>query len=271
MIPPCYSHAGVDVYHGDGAQVLRQDGIAGTVDLIVTSPPYGALRDYGGHGFDFEEMAGACVAALAPGGVIVWVVGDSTVDGSELGTPYRQALWFLYHGDVLLHDTMIYRKRGNGGRTWPRRHPNGFEFMFVFSKGKPKTVNIICDVPAVRPGMNRGISVRNSDGTTAPRRDRPTPDVVPRSNVWDYGQQGSNQASIARGAKHHPAPFPLALAKDHIRTWSNPGDLVADPMAGSGTTLRAAKELGHRAVGVEIHADYIPIITERLSQDVLDL
>ena len=257
------------MYHGDGAQVLLQDGIAGTVDLIVTSPPYGALRDYGGHGFDFEAMASACVAALAPGGVLVWVVGDSTVDGSELGTPYRQALWFLDHGDVLLHDTMIYRKRGNGGRTWHRRHPNGFEFMYVFSKGKPKTVNIICDVPTLEPGrVVRSTSVRNKDGSTSIRPHRTIPDVAPRDNVWTYAQQSANGTP---DNPSHPAPFPLALAKDHIRTWSNPGDLVADPMAGSGTTLRAAKELGRRAVGVEIHADYIPIITERLSQDMLDL
>ena len=268
MIPPCYSHAGVDVYHGDGAQVLRQDGIAGTVDLIVTSPPYGALRDYGGHGFDFETMAQACVAALAPGGVLVWVVGDVTIDGGETGEPCRQALAFMDR-DVLLHDTMIYRKRGSGGRTWPRRHPNGFEFMYVFSKGKPKTVNIICDVPTLEPGrVIRGVSVRNKDGSTSPRTDRTIPDVVPRDNVWTYAQQSANGTP---DNPSHPGAFPIALAQDHIRTWSDPGDLVADPMAGSGTTLRAAKDSGRRAVGIEIHADYIPIITERLSQDMLDL
>lgn len=266
---PCYSHAGMDVYHGDGAEVLRQDGIAGTVDLIVTSPPYGALRDYGGHGFDFETMAGACVAALAPGGVIVWVVGDSTVDGSELGTPYRQALWFLDHGDVLLHDTMIYRKRGNGGRPWPNRHSNGFEFMFVLSKGKPRTANIIRDVPALTVGrLIRSATLRQKDGTTHKQKQYTIPDFIPRDNVWTFSQQAANGT---RQQISHPAPFPVLLAKDHIRTWSNPGDLVADPMAGSGTTLRAAKELGRRAVGVEIHADYIPIITDRLSQDMLDL
>ena len=264
-----YSHAGVDVYHGDGAQVLRQDGIAGTVDLIVTSPPYGALRDYGGHGFDFEAMAQACVAALAPGGVIVWVVGDVTIDGSELGTPYRQALWFLDHGDVLLHDTMIYRKRGSGGRTWDSRHSNGFEFMFVLSKGKPKTLHKIIDRPAKSAGRSTGrYTKRNKSGALESRKARTIPDTLPRDNVWTF-DTGNGQEDDA--AKKHPAIFPLALAKDHIRTWSNPGDLVADPMAGSGTTLRAAKELGRRAIGVEIHADYLPIITERLSQDMLDL
>ena len=266
MIPPCYSHAGVDVYHGDGAQVLRQDGIAGTVDLIVTSPPYGALRDYGGHGFEFEAMAGACVAALAPGGVIVWVVADETIDGSETGKSYRQVLSFMDRG-LLLHDTMIYLKSGSNGRTWKRRHSSAFEFMFVLSNGKPATVNKIID-QKTKGGSTGSYTKRNRDGTLSPREKRSIPLIIPRNNVWNYlpGHGHEDQSAF-----QHPAIFPLALAKDHIRTWSNPGELVADPMAGSGTTLRAAKELGRRAVGVEIHADYLPIITERLSQDVLDL
>ena len=66
----------------------------------------------------------------------------------------------------------------------------------------------------------------------------------------------------------HPARFPLQLARDHILSWTNPGDLVIDPMTGSGTTLRAAADLERRAIGIEINPEYCQLIRRRLAQSV---
>ena len=212
-------------------------------------------------------MADACVGALADGGVLVWVVADATVDGSETGTSFRQALGFMERG-MRLHDTMIWQKAfGNPGIQ--ARYIQAFEYMFVFSNGSPSVFQPIKDRPNVQaPRKTKEDSSGRANGDQK-RRDNRTihRDAIGyRTNVWRYhtGVESDIQGD-------HPAIFPLALAKDHITTWTNPGDAVLDPMAGSGTVLRAAKDLGRVAVGVEIHEDYLPIITGRMAQSVLAL
>ena len=81
----------------------------GVIDLVITSPPYDDLRNYKGYSFDFESIAKELFRVVKEGGVVVWVVGDATVDGSETGTSFRQALFFKEVG-FNLHDTMIYMK-----------------------------------------------------------------------------------------------------------------------------------------------------------------
>ena len=257
------------VYSGDAAEVLPTLYVR--PQLIVTSPPFDSLRTYGGHGFDFDRMADALVGVMPEGGVLVWVVADATVDGSETGTSFRQALGFMERG-LKLHDTMIYRRKGSGGRTWPNRHLSEFEFMFVLARGKPSTVTLIADRPTMYAGERGQYSLRNgATGETDYRGSKKTPPLTPRSNVWTY-DAGYNKSHPNYPAAHkHPATFPYALAADHIRTWSNPGDLVLDPMAGSGTVLRAAKDLGRRYVGIEIHEPYCELIRERMAQSVLEM
>ena len=256
------------IIHGDGAEALRE--FEGQADLILTSPPYDNLRDYGGHGFDFGPMADACVAALKEGGVIVWVVADATVDGSETGTSFRQALGFMERG-LKLYDTMIYEKNG---MAWPhaRKYHNVVEYMFVITKGEPETVNLIKDRRnRFTERWSSKETERRPDGSTKQRiRPKQTAEYGTRWNIWRYenGGQGMSAPDFAESYLH-PAIFPLALAKDHIRTWTNPGDLVIDPMAGSGTTLRAAVDLGRRAVGMEIHKPYCDLIERRMAQLVL--
>ena len=262
-----YKHAGISLYHGDCADVLSKLDVK--ADLILTSPPYDHLRDYGGTGFDFGATADACVESLTEGGVLVWVIADSTIDGSETGSSFRQALAFKSRG-LKLHDTMIYLKKGSNGLTYTNRHQNGFEYMFVFSNGNPKTINLIADKPAVLGGRKVAAPThRNKDGTISTREGYMLPKFVTRNNVWEY-DPGFNKAAPGFPAAHkHPAIFPQKLAEDHIKTWTNKGDLVLDPMCGSGTTLRAAKNLGRKAVGVEIFDEYLEIVTERMGQDVL--
>ena len=261
------------VIHGDCADVLP--ALGAKANLILTSPPYDNLRTYGGHGFDFERVADACVAALAPGGVIVWVVADATVDGSETGTSFRQALGFIERG-LRLHDTMIY-ERAIAINPTPNRYGQTSEWMFVFSNGAPATANLLYDRPNTEPGrfrLTKHPSGRDKNGA------RPgvfvsggftRAEYGRRNNIWRYAVGLHHQAPDYLDAHKHPAIFPYALARDHIATWTNPGDLVLDPMAGSGTTLRAAKDLGREYLGVEIHAPYIDLIEGRLAQGVLAL
>ena len=263
---PFYEHDGVTLYHGDCAVVLPAVGVK--ANLILTSPPYDNLRTYGGHGFDFDRVADACVAALADGGVLVWVVADATVDGSETGTSFRQALGFMERG-LALYDTMIWRKN-SASRPDPTRYTPLFEYMFICSKGRPSTINLIRDKKNKWAGTgNWGKKIkRNVDGTQGSRSvsSAVVQEWGVRDNIWDI-PTGIDK----RDCFDHPATFPYALAQDHILTWTNPGDVVLDPMAGSGTTLRAAKNLGRKAVGVEIHEEYLHIITERMAQSAMAL
>ena len=262
------------VIHGDACEVLPTLDVK--ANLILTSPPYDKLRTYGGHTFDFDRMADACVGTLAEGGVLVWVVADATVDGSETGTSFRHALGFLERG-LKLHDTMIYRKLGPP-LTFPDRYVPSFEYMFVFSLGRPTTANLLRDKPNITMGQR---DVKTRQGRTGDNQAGWSGHYVRheygvRQNIWSYlvGKgQGARRIGNEdfREIAKHPATFPILLARDHITTWTNPGDLVLDPMAGSGTTLRAAKDLNRDSIAIEIHEPYIDLIKRRMAQEVLEL
>ena len=245
---------------GDNVEVLSGFPDA-CIDLVVTSPPYDDLRTYGGHSWNFEAVAAQLVRVLKPGGVIVWVVADATVNGSETGTSMRQALHFQSIG-LNLHDTMVWTKP-NPRPTQSTRYETAWEFMFVLSSGKPKAINLLRE-PSVRAG-GKAYSHR-AVGTEALKTGGiyEHAETKIRRNVWDA-------AIGAEPIGNHPAPFPVRLAKDHVASWSNPGDVVLDPFAGSGTTLKAAKELNRQWCGIEINPEYVKIAEARLSQDVLQL
>lgn len=237
------------------------------IDLTVTSPPYDNLRDYNNEvtwNFEkFKEVAKELFRITKPGGVVVWVVGDATIKGSETGTSFRQALYFKEIG-FNLHDTMIYLKNGF---SFPEsnRYPNVFEYMFVFSKNKPKTFNPIKD----RLNKNRGTKItgtdRQKDGSLKPASGvgKVLGDFGVRFNVWLY-QVGKWKVTKDEYAYKHPAMFPEQLAEDHILTWSNPGDIVFDPFLGSGTTAKMAVLNDRKYIGFEISKEYFDIACQRL-------
>jgi DNA modification methylase len=250
---------------GDSAEVLKTFE-PDCIDLTVTSPPYDNLRTYQGFTFDFGTIARQLYRVTKPGGVVVWVVGDATVNGSETGTSFRQALYFMQCG-FNLHDTMIYQKTGMRYPDALRYNAN-FEYMFVFSKGLPKTFNPIMDRENIYSGgkIARKSQVRASDGSmkenSAYRNepDRRVRDVGCRNNVWKISSGSENASGV-----NHPAKYPLSLARDHILSWSNPGDVVLDPFGGSGTTAKAAQELGRKFITIEISEKYVnEIIKPRL-------
>ena len=269
---------GIELVNGDCAAVLP--GLP-PADLILTAPPYGNLRDFGGYNdaFDFYAIAAACVANLAPGGVLVWVVADQIVDGGESGTSFRQALGFMGLG-LRLHQPMIYQRWTLNGMR-PNSYYKDFDYMFVFSKGKPKAANILEDRQNLAAGSEH--SKMGGYGRTGDKKSHyiglTGGGVVPlygrRGSVWYYrtgkGAGNRNGDLHYQTLAEHPAVFPQELARDHILSWTNPGDLVIDPMVGSGTTLRAAADLGRRAIGIEINPEYCELIRRRMAQSVLPL
>ena len=255
---PYFQQDGVTLYHGDNVQTMREAIPDQSIDLVVTSPPYDNLRTYGGHTWDFEGLAAELWRTIKPGGVVVWIVNDATVDGSETGTSFRQALHFKEIG-FSIADTMIWEKTGQGAIG--NLYWSNFEFMFVLCKGKLKTFNPICDRKnAITTGTVRTNCRRNKDGGSDSIRVVERTEVGRRFNVWRIGEQQGSQ---------HPAPFPEPIARDHILSWSNEGDTVLDPFSGSGTTLKMARLMGRKGIGIEIHQDYCGIAVERLRQKLL--
>ena len=228
------------------------------IDLTVTSPPYDNLREYKGYSFPFEEIANELYRVTKKGGVIVWVVGDATMNGSESGTSFKQALYFMSIG-FNLHDTMIYRKLNPIPLTH-NRYEQAFEYMFVFSKGKPNTFNPI-KIPCKTAGTVYNIK-RPKAISEASKRDRDetmtTNNTKYKDNIFEYCV-GKKQ-----GTQTHPAPFPEELANDHIISWSNEGDIIYDPFAGSGTTGKMAILNKRKCIMSEISAEYCDIIKKRL-------
>lgn len=234
-----------------------------SIDLSVTSPPYGELRLYKGYSFEFEKIARGLYRVTKPGGVVVWVVGDETNDGDESGESFRQALYFKEIG-FKLYDTMIYEKSGFRFPR-PNAYHNVFEYMFVLSKGMPKTVHLIRDRRNFNNESNalaRQHMKREKDGNFTGRKPYKPEAFGPRYNVWRYTVGSS--VSKDKAAFDHPAIFPEELARDHILSWSNSGDIVFDPMCGSGTTLKKAKELGRNFIGFEISIEYGEIARRRV-------
>ncbi|MGV6935918.1 DNA-methyltransferase [Paenibacillus sp. CMM36] len=242
----------------------------GTIPLTVTSPPYDDLRKYKGYSFEFEEIARELYRVTADGGVLVWVVGDKTDKGSETGTSFKQALFFKEIG-FNLHDTMIYEK---DSISFPEtnRYYQIFEYMFIFSKGKPKTTNLISDRKNKWYNGKKHIKghYRNADGEQVRHnKQNLLKEYGVRYNIWRIAN-GHQKSTLDKVAFKHPAIFPEKLAEDHILSWSNEGDVVLDPFMGSGTVAKMALLNNRKYIGFEISEEYIEIIDERLSAYVTE-
>jgi site-specific DNA-methyltransferase (adenine-specific) len=252
---------------------MRSKIADGSIDAVITSPPYDELREYENEStwsFEiFQDIAKELYRVVKDGGVVVWIVGDQTKNGSESGTSFRQALYFMDVG-FRLHDTMIYEK---AGMAFPdkRRYNAVFEYMFIFSKGKPKTINLIKDKKNswAGHGVARERGDRQKDGRVSPNsafknnRDKEVQKLGVRNNIWRYST-GYLCTTKDDYAFEHPAMFPETLAKDHIVSWTNPGDIVLDPFAGAGTTGKCCAQLGRKSISIEIAEKYHAIAAKRI-------
>jgi len=233
-----------------------------SIDLTLTSPPYDNLRNYKGYVFPFEEIAKELYRITKDGGVVVWVVNDATINGSESGTSFRQALYFMEVG-FNLHDTMIFQKTNPIPQIYRKRYTGIFEYMFVFSKGPVKTHNSI-KIDCLHAGLElNGTTYKNYSKGEQKREKlaKPVKNQKLKGNIWEYvvGKKAEDQE-----AKGHPAPFPCELARDHINSWTNEGDIVLDPMNGSGTTCISALQLNRNYIGIDISEEYCEIATNRI-------
>jgi DNA modification methylase len=261
------------IYHEDCLETMKRmpDNF---VSLTVTSPPYDDLRTYGnkikgisteynGYSFDFESIAKELYRVTKKGGIVIWVVGDATHNGSETGTSFRQALFFKEIG-FNIHDTMIYMKN-NFANPSSNRYHQIFEYMFVLSKGKPETFNPIKDRKNIYGGQVGSWgknTVRQKDGSMKENSKKVIEEYGQRYNVWTYKTSKNGQEDEI--AYKHPAIFPIDLVKDHILSWTNEGDVVYDCFMGSGTTAKGAIALNRNWVGSELNDEYIEIIEKRL-------
>lgn len=231
---------------------------AESVDLTVTSPPYDGLRHYEGYAFDFDAIVAELYRVTKVGGVVVWVVGDR-INGGRSMTSFEQGIGFRDAG-FAVHDVMIYQKLNT---PFPRSnaYTNAWEFMFVCSKGQPKTFNPL-KTATKRNGpewltFNKGPDAVNKKRRGVLRRTKT------RTNVWPYAV-GRGGTTNDKEAFEHPAMFPESLALDHILSWSKPGDLVLDPMCGAGTTAKMAALNGRHYLGIDVSDKYIGIATRRV-------
>jgi site-specific DNA-methyltransferase (adenine-specific) len=232
----------------------------GCIDLTVTSPPYDNLRTYNGTLNDWtpekwQAILRELFRVTKQGGVVVWVVGDATIKGSETGTSFKQALYAMECG-FRLHDTMIYEKAGTGACGSNYAYWQAHEYMFVLAKGSPAAVNRIADHRNISFGCRSGAGRRSKDGSAKDKKSRVHPEFSVRPNIWRFVSGGA--------AREHPATFPEALARDHILSWSNPGDTVFDPFLGSGTTGKMALAHGRQFVGIERDPAYFEIARNRI-------
>ncbi len=252
------------IYRGECAKLMAKMP-SDCIDLTVTSPPYDNLRDYNGYEFDYKKVLAGLYRVTKPGGVVVWIVADATIKGSETGTSFRQALYAMDVCGFRLHDTMIYQKVGNGApQSRPyRRYSSAFEYMFVFSKNEPKTFNPIM-VYGKEQGLRRK-SKRMKNGNIVGGVYN-SGAGSPKQNIWkiahDHMKKNNGVASVS---SKHPAAFPESLARDHILSWSNSGDLVFDPMCGSGTTLKTAMQNGRDYLGFDMSNEYCELSRQRVA------
>jgi site-specific DNA-methyltransferase (adenine-specific) len=267
-----------NIIHGNSVEILKQID-SESIDLILTSPPYDKLRTYQNNingdvfdkhfSFPFVEMAQELYRVTKDGGIVVWVVGDQIIDGGESGNSFRQALKFQEIG-FKIYDTMIYHKNG---APFPEtgRYSQVFEYMFVFLKGKkPNTVNIIKDKENRWAGQSTfgKRSMRNQNGELKQAESFTVSKYGSRYNVW-YINNGAGFTTKDKYAYQHPAMFPESLAEDHILSWSKPGDIVLDPMCGSGTTLKMAKMNGRDFIGIDLVEDYVNLSKRRVENVVV--
>lgn len=233
------------------------------IDMTVTSPPYDEMRVYDGNTFtEFESIAKELYRVIKQGGVLVWVVGDQTKQHNESGTSFRHALFFKEIG-FNLFDTMIYQKPPRGAVGNNLTYWQSFEYMFVFSKGRPKTINLIEDRINNDSRNGDNGTKRLSNGKLKKVSRGGYAGTGRRTNIWKYniGRGHSASDKIAYG---HPAIFPEKLAQDHILSWSKKSEIVYDPFMGSGTTAKMCILNNRKYIGSEISKDYCEINNERL-------
>ena len=256
---PYYETENGKLYQCDNVEYLKSID-NDSFDMTVTSPPYDNLRDYKGYSWNFEELAKELYRTTKQGGVVVWVVGDATINGSETGSSFRQALYFMECG-FNLHDTMIWEKRVPPCNN--KRYEPAFEYMFILVKGKIEKFNGIKTKRLIKDKRTEKQFQRTKDKKTYKQYANKS-DSVLKTNIWIINNRDVSDHD-------HPAIFPEKLAHDHIISWSNENDIVFDPFMGSGTIAKMAERSKRRWIGCEISKEYCDITKHRIENEIQQL
>ena len=254
-VQPFWKHPELELYNENNLDTMSRMP-DDCIDLTVTSPPYDDLRMYNGYCFDFENVANQLYRVTKKGGVVVWIVNDRKKDGSKSLSSFKQCIKFNEIG-FFVHDVMIWEKCTFSSPIYNMYH-NVFEYMFILSKGKPKTFNPIIDKPNKKAGSKTTTTFRESDGLTTNRSEKTIGDFGKRYNIWKINEVKNNMNG------KHPAPFPEQLVTDHILSWSNEGDVIYEPFAGSGTTGKMAFLNKRKCIMSEISLEYCELSKQRL-------
>ena len=235
-----------------------------SVDLVVFSPPYDNIRDYKNNwSFDFESLGNKLFRVVKDGGVAVVVIGDGTKNFSKSLTSFRLAVNWCDAIGWKLFETCIYKRDGNPGAWWKTRFRVDHEFVFIFFKGlRPKYFNKDhMMVPSKHAGKIYSGTDRLSNGDfkkIEPKSVNPLKDI---GTIWSYATSNSERNKVKL---LHPATFPDKLSSDIILAFSQDGDLILDPMCGSGTSCVMAKKNNRRYIGIEIAKEYCKIAKQLL-------
>lgn len=235
------------------------------IDLVVTSPPYDAIRNYNGYCFNLHDTGEQIFRVLKEGGIAVMVIQDQTKDFGKSLTSFRTIIDWCDSFGFKLFETVIYRKYGPEGAWWTYRFRVDHEYMPIFLKGKkPQYFHKEgLKVPSKHAGkIMTGSGSRRTDGTTNPTITRPINAVKCRGTIWDYLMAGDKDPV----KRKHPAPFPDQIPYDFIQCFCPPDGIVLDPFVGSGSTAVSAKRLGRSYIGFDISNEYCQLSEERLSK-----
>lgn len=264
----------VNIKAEDGLKYLENESI----DLVVTSPPYDDIRRYSdeendsNYEFDINVIIDELYRVIKKGGVIIWVVNDKVNKGSESTTSFHQAISFVEKG-FKLYDTMIFAKHNPAPKNH-KRYEQAFEYMFMFSKGIPKTANMIMKRCKLA-GKNRNKHTYRHDSSGNLGLQHKQGKVLEykiKNNIFKY-TIGNSEKYLDIVKREHEAKFPLELARDQILSWSNEEDTVLDPFSGSGTTAIAAILTDRKYIGfektkkyTERSINYIRIVEEKIEK-----
>jgi len=235
-----------------------------SVDAVVTSPPYDAIRTYGTPwSIDYKAMGDELRRVCSDGAVCAVVIGDGTKDFGKSLTSFRWAVDWVDRAGWKLFECCVYRRHGRPGAWWNKRFRVDHEYIMLFLNGERPAFfdKEPLSVPAKTAGKTvGGGTLRRTDGSLIPMRHHVSAETKCRGTVWEYAASCSEGNALKM---QHPATFPDKLASDIVRCFAAPGSTVLDPFTGSGTTGVACIQTGRNFIGCEIDPGYTEIAMKR--------
>ena len=250
---------------GDVVEVMKKFP-PNSVDIVITSPPYDAVRDYKGFSLDLHAAGKEIHRVLKDGGIAVMVIQDQTKNFGKSLTSFKTIIDWCENFGFKLFETVIYQKYGAEGGWWNKRFRVDHEYIPIFLKGeRPQYFNKEhLKIPSKHAGKTMtGGGTRLTNGIRIATRSIKINPTKCRGTIWEYLTAGDG----SRLKHQHPATFPNKLPYDFISCFTPKNGVVLDPFVGSGTTTVAAKNLGYKYIGIDIAPEYCAIAEKRMKEE----